>query len=231
MGSLAFLIETHTEFGPSYASAIEEAERVWPGIIWNLQLKTPLSGHITDEITGEPIEASISFEGISFQHGETNHSNKHFGYYHQFCPSGTYQFRFAAEGYAPVVKTINILADSAQVLDVKLKPSVAGIEDHDFNKTQIDFMPNFPNPCNNGTTLSYTLKDAGSVLIEIYNVNGTLITTLMNDFQSPGSYQLYWNLEDNSGHKVSDGLYVSRLSYTSPNATIQKLGKIIVQKK
>lgn len=229
-GSHAFLIETHTQFGPSYSSAVEEAQRVWPGILWNLQQKIPLSGHITDSITGEPIEANISFDGIYFNNAETNLSDKYFGFYHLFCPTGTFQIRFSADGYASVVKEVNIISDSAQVLDIKLKPLLTSIEGYNSIQTQVDFNPNFPNPCSIGTTLSYSINEAGKVLIEIFNTNGVLINTLRNDFRTPGSHRLYWNLQDNSGQKVSDGLYISRLTFTSTKSSTQKLGKILVQK-
>lgn len=229
-GSSAFLIETHTQFGPSYASALAEAERVWPGIVWNLQQKTPLSDHVTDSLTGKPIEAEISFDNIYFHNDETNFSDKQFGYYRQFCPSGTFQIRFSADGYAPVVKEVTFISDFAQTLDVKLKPSLAGINEPKNDDAQIEFHPSYPNPCNTGTNLSYTLKEAGYVTIEIYNASGSLVLKQTHEFQTPGSYQFYWNLHDERGQQVSDGMYVSRLVFNGNNYSVQKLGKILVQK-
>ena len=48
LGAYAFLIETHTEFQPSYASALNEAATVWPGILSVLERPISVSGHVTD---------------------------------------------------------------------------------------------------------------------------------------------------------------------------------------
>jgi hypothetical protein len=59
MGSYAFLIETHTQFQPSYASALSEAALVWPGVLTVLERPIPVWGHVTDQTTGEPIAARV----------------------------------------------------------------------------------------------------------------------------------------------------------------------------
>ena len=59
MGAYAFLIETHTEFQPSYTSAVNEATLVWPGILSVLERPIPVSGHVTDARTGAPLAANI----------------------------------------------------------------------------------------------------------------------------------------------------------------------------
>ena len=59
MGAYAFLIETHTQFQPSYASAVSEATQVWPGILSVLERPIPVSGHVTDGRTGAPLAANL----------------------------------------------------------------------------------------------------------------------------------------------------------------------------
>ncbi|HMB71176.1 MAG TPA: M14 family zinc carboxypeptidase, partial [bacterium] len=46
-GAYAFLMETHTTFQPSFASAIAEAQQVWPATLWMLERAIPLQGHVT----------------------------------------------------------------------------------------------------------------------------------------------------------------------------------------
>ena len=63
LGAYAFLIETHTEFQPSYASALTEAATVWPGILSVLERPISVSGHVTDAATGAPLAAKVELLG------------------------------------------------------------------------------------------------------------------------------------------------------------------------
>jgi carboxypeptidase T len=122
LGSYAFLIETHTEFQPSYASALAEAATVWPGLLSVLERPVSVSGHVTDALTGAPLAARIELVGVAFTNGETNGSGGSFGSYHMFLPSGTYDVRFSRDGYAPAVRRVTVSGTSAEVLDVQLAP-------------------------------------------------------------------------------------------------------------
>ena len=122
LGAYAFLIETHTEFQPSYDSALAEAATVWPGILSVLERPISVSGHVTDATTGAPLAAKVELLGVAFSNGETNSSGGAFGKYYLFLPAGTYNVRFSRDGYAPVVRTVAVTATSAEVVDVQLSP-------------------------------------------------------------------------------------------------------------
>ena len=122
LGAYAFLIETHTEFQPSYDSALAEAAMVWPGILSVLERPISVSGHVTDATTGAPLAAKVELLGVAFSNGETNSSGGAFGKYYLFLPAGTYNVRFSRDGYAPVVRTVAVTATSAEVVDVQLSP-------------------------------------------------------------------------------------------------------------
>jgi hypothetical protein len=119
-GSYSNLIETHTSFQPTYESAQTEAALVWPGTLWLLQRPLSLSGHITDSITGEPLIASITLEGITFSNGEHFMSEPRFGRYHLFLPPGTYTVNFSAPEYTPQVHQVTVSLTSAEILDIPL---------------------------------------------------------------------------------------------------------------
>jgi len=70
---------------------------------------------------------------------------------------------------------------------------------------------NFPNPFNPETTISYDLAENVSVSLEIYNVMGQLVHTLVNDTQSAGRYQVRWVGDDALGRQVASGIYFYRL--------------------
>ena len=97
-GSLSFLIEVHTSFQPSFASALVEIDRVWPGVLWMFERPISLSGHVTDASTGLPLAADVDF-GLAYTNGETNTSGGAFGRYQMFLPAGSYTATFSAPGY------------------------------------------------------------------------------------------------------------------------------------
>ena len=123
MGAWSFLIETHTAFQPSFNSAMNEADRVWPGILYGIERPISLSGHVTDGRSGSPLETDIELIGVNFSAGETNSSGGPFGKYHAFLPAGSYEIRFSAAGYLPQAHNVTIANDTttAEVLDVELR--------------------------------------------------------------------------------------------------------------
>ncbi|MFH1852426.1 MAG: T9SS type A sorting domain-containing protein [Candidatus Neomarinimicrobiota bacterium] len=71
---------------------------------------------------------------------------------------------------------------------------------------------NYPNPFNPTTTIGYNLQSESSINLSVYDVAGRLITTLINDHQSAGRYEILWNGRDISGNPVSSGVYFYQLS-------------------
>jgi hypothetical protein len=119
-GSYANLMETHIDFQPSYTSAVAEAAQVWPSTLWILDRAIPLSGHVTDSVTGDPVKSKISLIGITFPNGEEFNSESYFGRYHIFMPSGTYNVKFEAPHYQNQTQQVIITSGVASILDVEL---------------------------------------------------------------------------------------------------------------
>lgn len=70
---------------------------------------------------------------------------------------------------------------------------------------------NYPNPFNPGTTISYSIADHEIVEIDIFNISGEHIVSLVNENKQPGFYQVYWDGKDWNKNKVSSGIYIYRL--------------------
>jgi hypothetical protein len=66
--------------------------------------------------------------------------------------------------------------------------------------------PNYPNPFNPTTTITWQLTTSAHVDLSIYNILGAKITTLISEYQSPGQYSVEW---DASG--FASGVYYYRL--------------------
>jgi hypothetical protein len=78
--------------------------------------------------------------------------------------------------------------------------------------TKNDLYPNYPNPFNPETTLSFDLKERQYVTLEIYNIRGQKVTTLAQESMDAGNHRVLWKGTDSIGKKVSTGMYFSRLS-------------------
>lgn len=120
-GSYANLMETHSEFQPSYASGLAEAALVFPGTIYMLQRPISLCGVVKDYRSNQPIVADIILEGVNFQHGEFFKSEPRFGRYHLIVPPGTYNVKFSADGYLNQTLEVTVTSDSAEINDIYLK--------------------------------------------------------------------------------------------------------------
>lgn len=70
---------------------------------------------------------------------------------------------------------------------------------------------NAPNPFNPATTIGYELEAAGPVSLQIYDLKGRLIRTLVDDSQDAGSHQVMWNGKNREGLSAPAGIYFYRL--------------------
>jgi hypothetical protein len=70
---------------------------------------------------------------------------------------------------------------------------------------------NFPNPFNPSTTIRFNLFQPERIKLEILNINGEVIRTLIDREFSPGQHELIWDGLDSNGNKVSSGVYFYRL--------------------
>ena len=74
-----------------------------------------------------------------------------------------------------------------------------------------DLEPNYPNPFNSSTQISYRLSTSGPVRLVIYNVLGQPVRTLVDAIQAADAYQVPWDGRDHSGARVANGVYLYRL--------------------
>ena len=73
--------------------------------------------------------------------------------------------------------------------------------------------PNAPNPFNANTLIPYRLDADGPVRLEIYNLLGQSMRTLVDQYQDAGFYKVRWDARDRRGALVSAGMYLVRLHY------------------
>ena len=89
---------------------------------------------------------------------------------------------------------------------------ITGIGDEDgATPKQFSLAQNFPNPFNPATTIRYRLPRAAKVVLEIYNLLGKRVATLVNGDQSAGEKSVIWDGKNAAGAAVGSGLYFYRL--------------------
>jgi hypothetical protein len=93
--------------------------------------------------------------------------------------------------------------------------------------TRFSLNQNYPNPFNPITTISYVITGAGPRLdntrLDIINILGQHIKTLVDRDEVPGQYSITWDGRDETGREVASGLYFYRLTRGNQDETKKML--------
>ena len=84
---------------------------------------------------------------------------------------------------------------------------------------------NYPNPFNPTTTIGYVLPTAADVRLEVFNLAGQHITTLVSAHQLAGRHTVEWDATDAQGQAVVSGVYFYRLQ-ASPGAALDQFDAV-----
>ena len=74
-----------------------------------------------------------------------------------------------------------------------------------------DLKANYPNPFNPTTTIAFDLPEASQVTLEVYDMMGRRVATLVDGNMAAGRYQATWNAHADNGAAVASGVYIYRL--------------------
>ena len=67
---------------------------------------------------------------------------------------------------------------------------------------------NYPNPFSNFTLFEYAIPIDGKVKLEIYNIKGQLVKSIINEFKEKGNYMTAWDGNNKYNKPVSSGIYL-----------------------
>jgi len=70
---------------------------------------------------------------------------------------------------------------------------------------------NTPNPSAGSTVIAYTVARASRVAINLFNVGGERVLTLVDRWHAPGRYSVWWDGRDDHGRILPQGLYLYRM--------------------
>ena len=130
--------------------------------------------------------------------------------------AGTYDIYIQTKDiYAPNVH--NSISDWAFLHTIIINDPVSDQDNIPLSKMIL--YQNYPNPFNPETTISFSIQESGNVEIEIYNVKGQKIKTLINGYFPAGNHTIIWNATDNA-----TGIYFYKMKnggrYTSTRKMI-----------
>ena len=86
------------------------------------------------------------------------------------------------------------------------------IDDQESRPEQFVLMQNYPNPFNPSTKISFMLADSGPIKLEIYDLLGRKMATLLDKEMTAGLHSAEWNGRTAAGMMASSGVYFARLS-------------------
>ncbi len=140
-------------------------------------------------ISGEnPVEAPVTWTGYTYPLTDYMDSDIYIGIQ---CISNN-AFMFLVD---------DVMVRSATPVDDVIIPVLA-----------TELQSNYPNPFNPETTIRYSVKETSPVTIEVYNLKGQLIRTLVNEVKTAGNYSVVWNGRDSHNQPVSSGVYFYKMN-------------------
>ena len=118
-------------------------------------------------------------------------------------PTSNYDLQVDSNGDGTIDSTIT--SQKEVITTVKGKPVSRTIPN------QIYLYPNYPNPFNPTTTISYDTPQQTHVEVAVFDVLGTHIRTLVNRRQAAGHYFVTWDGQDEQHHNMPSGIYICQL--------------------
>lgn len=115
-----------------------------------------------------------------------------------------------------------IMPDNTPNIDFRM--NISGVEGtpEEQPKVAILVLKAYPNPFRDNTTINYQLPDKGVASLTVYNVAGELVKVLEKTNSTAGVHQVVWKGVDENGKKVTNGIYICRLSF-GKYTTTQKI--------
>jgi hypothetical protein len=81
--------------------------------------------------------------------------------------------------------------------------------------TEFQLCQNYPNPFNPSTTIQFQIPMTADVVVQIYNIQGAMIKTLIRVHKTAGYYSTLWDGTDDCGNISASGIYLCRMEAVS----------------
>ncbi len=157
-------------------------------------------------------------QGITWSENEqlSDYFDPHIGYPNQ-NKMGDY-FDMKSDDYGAHLAWANTLNGGQDVYYTYITPSTIGIDEI----LTLDSLSvtNYPNPFTDQTTLSFYLKNDVRVSIEIFNILGKKVKSLLNKEMKAGKQKVLWNGKNDTDNSLANGFYLYKIK--AGNNTVTK---------
>jgi hypothetical protein len=109
------------------------------------------------------------------------------------------------------------VAMATDTISVEVTPT--GVDDLPLARTEL--FPAYPNPFNPATTIRYSLSARQHVRIDVFDITGARVRTLVDESRPAGVQRVAWNGRNTQGDPVASGVYVTRMT-TPGRSMVQK---------
>jgi len=146
-------------------------------------------------------------------------------------PGDNFDARARIYGDSPEPDTAYVVVltndPGAPIINVEVQRDVnVGIGDVNTLPTTYAVSQNYPNPFNPSTTIKYQLPQTSDVQLQIFNVLGQKVRTLVNSKVEAGYHEAIWDGRNDLGHQVASGIYI----YKFQAGNFQKTLKLMLLK-
>jgi hypothetical protein len=130
-----------------------------------------------------------------YRDGEYLNSTNELYYMDGNVPLGTHEYYVTAKYDEYESGPSNIIVVEMTETDISLVPLVTELKG------------NYPNPFNPTTIISYSLKENAKVLLNIYNLKGQKVKTLVHEVLPAGEHSVVWDGKNTNNKAVATGIY------------------------
>jgi hypothetical protein len=102
------------------------------------------------------------------------------------------------------------IIDNVLIPDTFHIPPVTELS-HTAKPENFTLFTNYPDPFNLSTTIRYSLPASADIRLDIYNIRGEKVRTLIHQHQSAGTFEISWNGCNDNNVRVASGIYVYRM--------------------
>ena len=100
-------------------------------------------------------------------------------------------------------------------MPIRFSPSLTSVREihgtDDNRPSEFSLSQNYPNPFNPSTNIEFGLSKAAHVKLDIFNIVGQKVRTLVDEEMKAGKYVVDWDGKDEQGNSVSSGIYFYRM--------------------
>jgi hypothetical protein len=220
-----FTPSSHTTYTANFTSKPLPPDNVWAGGTVNDYVHVTWTEHPNGNVTQYQIWRSVKDNGVpgspeliaTVNRGTTSYIDYEFlitsGYTNDIV---YYDVRsvFAVEGQATQYSDPYWTGGVFATNDWKIAPPRDGelAQQMELGQPREYSVSSYPNPFNPSTTISYQLAKDAAVRLEIYDIMGRKVRSLVDENRSAGYHRVVWNGRDETGKEVASGVYVYRFA-------------------